>query len=333
MVFLGEEAGRVEGGHTAHARSGDGLAVDVVGDVASGIDAFDSRLGGTGLDDDVAAFFHFQLACEQGRGRGVADGDEDTVSLDFRGLARDGVLEAHTGNVLGKTVDGTDDFLDGTVPDDVDLRVLEQALLQDFFRAQGVAAVDQRDALGEVREEEGLFDGGVAAADHHNLFAAIEEAVAGGAGRNAEALIGALGFKAQPFGLCTGGDDDGLGQHFGAAVQRQAEGALRQVGLDHDVVDDLGADVFGLFLHLLHQPRTLNGLGKARIVFDIRGDGQLAARLEAGDHNRIERGAGGIDGGGPASRAGADNGDANSADVLGHGPYLEADSVWRYGAF
>jgi hypothetical protein len=48
--------------------------------------------------------------------------------------------------------------------------------------------VDQRHLAGEVGQEQRLFDGGIAAADHHDLLAAIEEAVAGGAGRDAEAL-------------------------------------------------------------------------------------------------------------------------------------------------
>jgi hypothetical protein len=35
VVLFGEEADRVQRGHTAHAGGGDGLAVDVVGDVAA----------------------------------------------------------------------------------------------------------------------------------------------------------------------------------------------------------------------------------------------------------------------------------------------------------
>ena len=66
----------------------------------------------------------------------------------------------------------------------------EQALLQDALGAQLVAAVDQGDLGGEVGQEQRLLDRGVAAADHHHLLAAIEEAVAGGAGRDAEALEG-----------------------------------------------------------------------------------------------------------------------------------------------
>ena len=74
------------------------------------------------------------------------------------------------------------------IPDHLDLRVLEQALLQDLLGAEAVAAVDDRDLGGEVGEEQRLLDGGVAAADDDDLLAPVEEAVAGGAGRDAEAL-------------------------------------------------------------------------------------------------------------------------------------------------
>jgi hypothetical protein len=117
-------------------------------------------------------------------------------------------------------------FFDGHVPDHLDLGMGEQAVLQDLLGAELVTAVNHGDGLGEVGQEQGFLDGGVAAADHHDLLAAIEEAVAGGAGRDAEALILSLGGQAQPFGLGAGGDDDRLGQDLGARVQRQAEGAL-----------------------------------------------------------------------------------------------------------
>ena len=44
----------------------------------------------------------------------------------------------------------------------------------------------------------------------------------------------------------------------------------------------LGADMLGLLLHLLHQPGALDDVGEARVVLDVGGDGQLAARLNAG---------------------------------------------------
>ena len=47
--------------------------------------------------------------------------------------------------------------------------------------------MDQGDRVGELGEERGLLDGGVAAADHGDVVVAEEEAVAGGAGGDAVA--------------------------------------------------------------------------------------------------------------------------------------------------
>ena len=67
--------------------------------------------------------------------------------------------------------------------------------------------------------------------------------------------------------------------------------------------------MLGLGLHLLHQPGTLDHVGEARIVLDVGGDGQLPARLQALDQDRLQVGARGIDRGGVAGRAGADDQD------------------------
>ena len=72
---------------------------------------------------------------------------------------------------------------------------------------------------------------------------------------------------------------------------------------DDVVHNDLGADVLGLGLHLLHQPGALDDIGEARIVLDVGRDGELAAGLDALDQHGLQHGAGRIDGGGIAGRA------------------------------
>ena len=74
------------------------------------------------------------------------------------------------------------DVFEHAVPHHFDLRVIEQALLQDLLGAEAVAAMDDRHLAREVREIERFFDGAVAAADDGDFLAAIEEAVAGRAG-------------------------------------------------------------------------------------------------------------------------------------------------------
>ena len=73
------------------------------------------------------------------------------------------------------------------VPQHLDLPVREQAVLEDLVGPQLVAAVDERDLAGEVGEEDGFLDRRVAAAHDQHVLAPEKEAVAGGAGRNAEA--------------------------------------------------------------------------------------------------------------------------------------------------
>ena len=76
-----------------------------------------------------------------------------------------------------------------------------------FSARKRIAAVDHRDLVGEVGEEQRFLDGGVAAADDRDLAVLVEEAVAGGAGRDAEAAELLLGGQVQPVRLRAGRDD------------------------------------------------------------------------------------------------------------------------------
>ena len=163
-----------------------------------------------------------------------------------------------------------------------------------------VAAVHHRDLGGEIGEEQRFLDRGIAAADHHDFLVAIEEAVAGGAGRYAIALELLLGGQIEPARLCAGRHDQRVGDDHIAGVAFEPERALRQVGFVNVVVDDARADMLGLLLHLFHQPGALDDVGKARIVLDVGGDGELAAGLDALDQDRLQHGARGIDRGGVA---------------------------------
>ena len=104
--------------------------------------------------------------------------------------AGDGVAQPHAGDALGLV--GAQHLGDLGVVEHIDLLVGDQARLVGLVGAQAVAAMDQGHLVGEVGEEQRFLHRGVAAADHRDLLAAVEEAVAGGAGRNAEALELAL---------------------------------------------------------------------------------------------------------------------------------------------
>src|SRR5690606_26926917 len=195
----GEEPLRLERGHASHAGRGHRLAEHVVGHVAGGIDAGDAGRRRIRRGDDVAAGLHVELALEQRRRRLVADGDEDAVGghlLDGTGLDVPDPGAGHRRRVVA-----AQHLLEHAVPDHPDAVVREQAVLQDLFRPQLVAAVDEHDLGGEVGEEQRFLDGGVAAADHQHLPAAVEEAVAGGAGGDAVSAEPLLALKLQPFRL------------------------------------------------------------------------------------------------------------------------------------
>src|SRR5690242_16116136 len=81
---------------------------------------------------------------------------------------------------------------------------------QDLFGPELVAAVDDRHVGGDLREIERLFHCGVAAPDDGNRLAAVEEAVAGGAGRNPFTLESLFGREAEVPGSGAGGDDQSV---------------------------------------------------------------------------------------------------------------------------
>ena len=235
------------------------------------------------------------------------------VSSPVRDVAQDDAVDR------GRHV-GTGDVGELGIPAHLDLGVLEQPVLQDALGAEFVAAVDDGHLAREVGEEQRLLDGGVAAADHDHFLVAVEEAVAGGAGRDAEALELLLGRQAEPARLRAGRDDQRVGGVDRAAVADAARtGGGRSSTSAMMSLTMLGADMLGLRLHLLHQPGALDDVGKAGIVLDIGGDGELAAGLQALDDDRLEHGARGIDRRRVAGRARADDDDLG-VHVLGLSP-------------
>ena len=93
----------------------------------------------------------------------------------------------------------------------------------------------------------------------------------------------------------------------------------------HDnVVPNIGANVARLRLHLLHQPGALDDIGEAGVVFDVGGDGQLSAGLQARDQGGPQIGAGGINRRRIARWACANNKDSGSMRRAHTAPYGRA---------
>ncbi len=100
-----------------------------------------------------------------------------------------------------------------------------------------------------------------------------------------------------------------------AEVER--EGVLGEVDGGEVGHAQFGAEADGLLLHVLDEVGTLDALGPAGKVFYQRGDGELAAGLVAFEDERLEVGAGSVDGSGKSGASGAED-DSVAGRVFGH---------------
>src|SRR5215472_8349558 len=163
LALQSEEAFGLERGHAALPGGGDRLAIDVVGDVAGGKHAGYRGCGRERRGLDVARGLHVQLSHEQLGGGRVADSDEYAIrsALGERAgfdVAQDRTLHRERALLAN-------DLLEHSVPNHRNLRILKQAILQDLFRAEAIAPVDDSDGGREIGEEERFLDCGIAAAD------------------------------------------------------------------------------------------------------------------------------------------------------------------------
>ena len=299
-----------EGGHAAGAGGCDGLAVFAVLDVAGAEDAGDDFAGEGAVDvvggDDVGVFVKIHHALE---GLGVGDvADTEKHEGDGEGVldARGGVFEAEALDVF---FFDAEDFFDDGVGAELDLGVLFGAVVHDGRGAEFISAVDQGDFGGEAGEEEGLFHGGVAAADDGDFLAGGEEAVAGGAGGNAVADESLLGGEVEPAGACSGRDDEGAGENLLGADGKfdGLTGFGGEFGGGEVGHAELGAEAGGLLLHVFDELGALDAFGPAGEIFDEGGDGELAAGFVAFQDEGLEVGTAGVDGGGEACTARAED--------------------------
>lgn len=292
-----------DGGLAAHRGGGDCLAVARVGAVAGDKDAGDFGADlRAGLRDEIAIFVGFEK-CREGRCVGcVTDGDEDT----FEGKCRFGfcfdVLEAESGD-FGFAFDGKRNG----VPVNLNFGIIGNALRHDFRGAECVAAVDEMNFRGEMREKVRFFAGGVAAAENGDFDIAVKRAVTGGAGADTfaseEVFLAGNASDARGRAGC---DDDGFGLDFsrGQFYPIRSRGEIDRldgVGLN------AGAEFFGLLAHVVCEGESVDAVGKSGEVFNVGGDGELSAGLSALDDEGAEICAGGINAGGETGASGADD--------------------------
>lgn len=172
--------------------------------------------------------------------------------------------------------------------------------LHDLGSAEMGLAHDEIYLGCEIAEVEGLLTSGVATAYDCNLALAVEEAVASGTSRDAESVVFLFILKAEVFGRCAGGDDDGVGHDLESGVGLCQERASAEVNLGHDTRTDICAETESLIAEILHELGTLNALGITGEVFDLSGLGELSAGLDTFDDEGIDVGTRCVDGGGEA---------------------------------
>ena len=114
--------------------------------------------------------------------------------------------------------------------------------------------------------------------------------------------------QAQPAGGSAGRNDQGAGfQPF--ALHIEAEGAGGKIGIEHGAVQEFGAEILRLLLHVFHQVRAVDAFRKTGEIFHQGGERELAAGLMPAHDQGLEIGAGGINGGRVTGTPGADDDD------------------------
>ena len=179
-----------------------------------------------------------------------------------------------------------------------------------FEARNSSAAVDEPDLRRELREEVGLLHRGVAAADDGDLLAAEEEAVARGAGRDAVPLELLLAREAEVLRGGAGGDDERVARDLRAALEGEREG-LRLRGRRRRRCRSRSrcrsASACLRVTSISSGPWM--PCSKPGVVLDLGRRRELPAGLDALEDEGLEVRAGGVDGGGQARGARADDDD------------------------
>ena len=293
----------------------DRLAVGVVDDVADGEDAAEVGPGRAGLGDDVAVLVGLDLAGDDLRARHMADRDEGAGRLDLLLVAGLGVAQADLGQFA---VLAGDELLRHERRLEVDVVLLDGAVAHDLRGAELVAAVDDRQLVGELGDEDRVLHRRVAAADHDHPVAFEEGAVADPAGGDAAAAELHLAGDAEPFRLRPHRQDHGLGAVLLVAEEDLLDAAVGELDAVDVVGDEAGPEALGLGAELAHHLRPHDPLGEAGVVLDVGRVLQLTAPLEALEHERLEVGAGGVESGGVPGRAAADDDHVLDLLLLAH---------------
>lgn len=127
--------------------------------------------------------------------------------------------------------------------------------------------------------------------------------------------------------LGAGRHDDGLRPVDRARAVGDGLDGAGEVDLDDVVGDEFGAEAFGLGPHVVHQLRAHDAVAEAGEVLHLGRLHQCAAGGDrAFEDQRLQRGAGGVEGGGVSGGAGTDDDDV--AYVRRRAPVWERPALW-----
>src|ERR1039457_117405 len=191
-------------------------------------------------------------------------------------------------------------------------RVVDHLVLEEAGGCQLRLALDDADALGELRQEEPLLERRVSATDDQKLVgAAVEGAVTRGAEVDAGADEVVLAGNPEASIGRSGGDERRVRLDLLAARQAQADvarpGAVRGDRLDAHGTEELHLVAPGLSDEAFGEISTTDALWKSGVVVDPLGDTGLATEPAALDHDGIDAFSRGIDRGGEPGRTAADD--------------------------
>ena len=292
----------IQGGHAAGAGGRYGLPVGEILHVAAGENAVHVGFARAGQGFEVALLVVVQVILENVGVRVVADGDEEAGDGYFAGFLREQVFHPHGFHgVLAQNLIGR------RVPDNLNLGVVQHSLLHDF-RGPHFALTHYHVHFGaQISQIRGFLRRRIAGAHDGHVLPPVEKAVAHRAGRHARAIEALFRVQAQPLGRGTGRDNHGISRHFDFLVNRNAMRATGKVHGRGHAVAHIGAEPLGLLLEVFHHGRPHHPVRVAGKVLHVVGDGELPAGLHSLVHDGVEAGAGGVDGGRVAGRAGADD--------------------------
>ncbi|VTR68443.1 conserved hypothetical protein [Desulfosarcina cetonica] len=300
--FLGFDViGRRQGRRAAVGRRKDDLAGKLLTQVADHINA-----RGAGFTLFVGHHHAVGIHARAGRNQLVVgietDKDEHAVHIQFAGVGGDGVLE---GNPLHAVLAGMDRRHHG-VPEHLNVAVVEKPLLKDLACPQLAAPVGDVNLLTELGQIECLLGGTVAAADDDHGLAPEKEAVAGGAIGNALAVKLPFAGNVEFPGAAAGSQNHGMGLEgipVGQLHRMVVEPRIQHRHLLGDHIQVVGLGVLGK----LHGKFGAADMDEAGIVLDFVAHGHLPAGDALFHQSRLQRRPHGVDGGGKAAGATADN--------------------------